>query len=71
MSGYRYTNVADVRDKVDWEGGIADAIIGYGLTASNLPENAPPEVVEAWLAIEAVVPHVRTISAWFETADDR
>ena len=38
----------ELDDKIDWEGGIAETITGYGLSPGNLPEDAPPEVKAAW-----------------------
>lgn len=34
--------------KTEWEGGVMDAIISYGLSTGELPHEAPAPVREAW-----------------------
>lgn len=34
--------------KVDWEGGVAETLTGYGLASGMLPEDAPQTVKSAW-----------------------
>lgn len=38
----------EIDAKIDWEGGIAETITGYGLAPSCLPEDAPQSVKTAW-----------------------
>ena len=37
--------------KVDWEGGVHEAIACYGLSPELLPEDTPAEVRDAWTII--------------------
>lgn len=55
----------EILDKIDWEGGIAEAILGYGLSFEDLPENAPPEVRYAWKELqEQGQEWILTIDRW-------
>lgn len=38
--------IEDFRDKIDWEGGILEAMIGYGLGTEGY--DLPKELVDAW-----------------------
>lgn len=49
---------ADVAAKVDWEGGITDAL-DYGLKVDDMPEG-DEELRHAWAALEAAYATVRT-----------
>ena len=42
---YRYDSLSDFLEKVDHEGGLYDALSGYGLGVDNLPEDAPADFV--------------------------
>jgi hypothetical protein len=37
----KYT-AQEFADKVEWEGGLYEAVTGYGLKASDLDDDAPP-----------------------------
>lgn len=54
----------EVAGKVDWEGGVADAIQGYGLDVDVLPEDTPTEVVEAWIRVRESRKDVDLIADW-------
>lgn len=54
--------------KVDWEGGPAEAIMGYGLGVGDLPEDAPAEVVEAVWVLEKARDALRTIEEYIDSA---
>ena len=69
MANNGFENVEEVAAKVDWEGGVTSAILGYGLGAVCLPSDAPQEVRNAWLAVEAIADDVDIIRAWLDTAD--
>ena len=45
----KYT-MQDLAAKVDWEGGVAESIFGYGISAKDVPE----EIREDWALVEAV-----------------
>lgn len=64
-----YDSVEDVASKVDWEGGVTETILGYGLGSENLPADTPQDVVEAWKVIEGVGEYVSTVQNWLDTAD--
>lgn len=57
----------ELNEKVDWEGGIAEAIIGYGLTADDLPADAYGPVIEAWKRLQSQgARDIRLIGDWLE-----
>ena len=53
----------EVYDKVDWEGGIHEAICGYGISPAVLPEDTPPDVIVAWTALYENDP-TKVIARW-------
>jgi hypothetical protein len=58
----------EIFGKCDWEGGVAECIIGYGLNEANLPEDAPAEVVRAWKRLrEEASKDVETIQDWLDS----
>lgn len=54
----------ELAGKVEWEGGIAEAITGYGLPASCLPDDVPWEVYEAWQRLSDARHFITTIEGW-------
>lgn len=50
--------------KVDWEGGVHEAIAGYGLPPELLPEDVPVSVLAAWQNIYATDRDARIIEKW-------
>lgn len=62
----RYHDREDLAAKVEWEGGVSDAILDYGITHDQLPEGTPTEVVEAWKRVEEVSPDERMLGLWLE-----
>lgn len=61
----RYTH-AELADKVDWEGGIYEAITGYGIPSDCLPLDAPESVREAWARIEETSADADVIQEWLD-----
>lgn len=59
-----YATPQELAGKVDWEGGVTEAILGYGIKSEDLPEATPAEIVEAWKRVEAVGPDVDKIQNW-------
>ena len=58
----------EIFSKVDWEGGVAETIIGYGLDVTNLPDDAPMEVVKAWNRLRLVASKdIETIQNWLDS----
>lgn len=57
-------NREELAAKVDWEGGLADAIFGYGIKSDDLPHNAPKAIKQAWRDLEAVKPQLDLVSKW-------
>ena len=55
--------------KVDWEGGVSDAITGYGLGQEILPEDTPEEVFYAWGRIQASAMDIKIVNDWLEPED--
>ena len=60
----RYESPEELAGKVDWEGGLTEAILGYGIKSEDLPVGTPPEIVDAWKRVEAVGPDVDKIQSW-------
>jgi hypothetical protein len=57
----------EIADRVEYEGGVVHAIVGYGLDSTCLPKDAPAAVVEAWNRLyDDVTDDVCTISLWLE-----
>ncbi len=54
----------DLAAKIDWEGGLAESIFGYGMKSSELPDNAPAAVKQAWKQLEEVRPQADLINKW-------
>lgn len=65
----RYESKEDLAGKVDWEGGVAEAITGYGITTDMLPEDAPGEIVRAWRRIEESGKDIDAIQEWLDGGD--
>jgi hypothetical protein len=47
----RYRTRQDVGSKVDWEGGLVEAL-DYGIKADDMPEG-DTELIEAWTELQA------------------
>lgn len=60
----------ELAEWVDQEGGLLDAIVGYGIYYDRLPEDAPRAIVEAWKRIEDVEPDRELINAWLQGRGD-
>jgi hypothetical protein len=60
----KYETKEDLAAKVDWEGGLAETIFGYGISADELPENTPPRIVRCWTAVEQVSGDLNEIDNW-------
>lgn len=56
----------DLAAKVDWEGGVAEAITGYGISSRTLPEDAPGEIVRAWRRVEESSKDIAAIQKWLD-----
>jgi len=69
----RYGSRLDVWGKVDNEGGIYDAIVNYGIKASDMPEG-DTELAEAWQkledAFEGTQPLLRAVEKMLDEAYD-
>jgi hypothetical protein len=66
----KYESVADLYDKVDWEGGLTEALFGYGIAAEDLPDGTPGDIVAAWATLEDLSGTIRGIEAWLEDNAD-
>jgi hypothetical protein len=52
--------------KVDWEGGVAEAITGYGLTLDDLPEDAPAYIKANWKIVQESASAIERIQVWLD-----
>lgn len=52
--------------KVEHEGGVLEAIVGYGISPTGLPSSTPSEVWNAWARIYATRHDVDTIETWLD-----
>lgn len=70
----RYDSAADLAAKVDWEGGIEEAILNYGIPVDDLPDEVPNNIREAWGRVRAMDHDIRLIerylSAQLENDDE-
>jgi hypothetical protein len=62
----QYKSVHDLVAKVEWEGGVTEAIAGYGIPPSRLPDDVPEEVREAWRRIYDIRDDVNLVSRWLD-----
>ena len=60
----KYESREDLAAKVDWEGGVSEAINGYGIGADELPEDTPADIVAAWRRVEIIGGDVEFIQEW-------
>lgn len=68
MSEERWTR-EELAGKVEWEGGVPEAITGYGISPRDLPESTPPEVMRAWIAVYESRKDIDLIDHWLETGE--
>jgi hypothetical protein len=61
----------ELAGKVDWEGGVSEAITGYGMSTRNLPDDAPEAVRSAWQRVYDMASDIELIEHWLETGDVR
>jgi hypothetical protein len=54
----------ELADKIDWEGGVEEAINGYGLGVSVLPDDAPDSIKADWQAIRDTRAAIGRIQEW-------
>jgi hypothetical protein len=52
--------------KVEWEGGVAEAIIGYGLKLEDLPPDAPTHIRACWKTVQDARFAIEQIANWLE-----
>jgi hypothetical protein len=69
MSG-KYESPAVLKSKVSWEGGVVEAILGYGIKPDDLPDGTPEEVRESWASIRAVTGDVDVVEEWLNGIED-
>jgi hypothetical protein len=50
----KFECAGEVYAKADWEGGLYELITSYGVTADDLPDSFPQEIVDAWNRIAAI-----------------
>ena len=56
----------EFRDKVEWEGGVMEAV-DYGLKVTDLPDDVPAKVADAWHRLESALRYIDVIDAWLDT----
>lgn len=54
----------ELAEKVESEGGVCNAIIGYGLESVLLPADVPAEVQLAWRQVYTARHAVAVVYAW-------
>jgi len=69
MTDRRYTH-AELAAKVEWEGGVYDAICDYGIPTTRLPEGTPIEVLLAWEHVATSRIYRDVIDAWLGSAPE-
>jgi len=66
----KFESVADLYDKLDWEGGFPDIIWGYGVSWTDLPDGTPDAIVEIWRDLEGREADIRKVQGWLEDNQD-
>jgi len=54
----------EILSKIEYEGGIAETIVGYGLGIDNLPADVPMNVRIAWRTISLYQESYTIITDW-------
>lgn len=63
----RYESKQDLAAKIDWEGGVTEAINGYGISHETLPDDTPIDIFNAWVRVEAIAADVDKIYEWLDS----
>lgn len=66
----RFSSIADLYDKMDWEGGFPDIIWGYGVSWLDLPLGTPDEIVKIWRELEGMNNDINKVLGWLEDNQD-
>ena len=68
----RYESVRSLAEKVEWEGGVTEAITEYGIFPDALPEGTPQSIIHAWTEVYESRGYVDEIATWLyqEMGDD-
>ena len=66
----KFKTVIELAGKVEWEGGVAEAILSYGITPDELPDDTPAEITEAWQRVFGVTTDIEKIEMYLEEALD-
>jgi len=66
MSG-KFKSFGALKGKVEWEGGVSEAITGYGISTADLPDGVPAAVVESWDRVSKIRDDVYVIETWLES----
>jgi hypothetical protein len=62
----QYESAYDLASKVDNEGGVTDAIIGYGIPPKYLPDDVPENIKAAWERVYGIGDDVEFIAEWLD-----
>lgn len=54
--------------KVEWEGGVIEAITNYGLDTADLPDDVPAQIAEAWYRVQMIAADEYLIQEWLNEA---
>ena len=65
-----YQSVAELANKIDWEGGVTEFILGYGFDVAALPPGSPENIKAAFLRVQAVYDDVNEIQQWLDDHSD-
>lgn len=66
----RFESVTALVGKVEWEGGLLEAMFGYGIDAEDLPLDTPENIKTAWAAVRGVRQEICLIEEWLEDEAD-
>ena len=61
----KYESKEDLAAKIDWEGGVMEAV-EYGVKVTDLPADTPAPVCVAWLKLQEATEYIDAINAWLE-----
>lgn len=66
-------DLEQLAEKIDWEGGVYNAIVGYGIRPSMIQEwygkPLPAEIKAAWEKVMSVESAIREIANWLDNRE--
>lgn len=64
-----YNTESELNAKIEWEGGLIEAIFEYGISAEDLPRHTPENIRAAWGRLDDAQVDVDLIEKWLRQYD--